>query len=78
LWYWLGHWLALEMDELRVEDLNIFLEPGMYVRHPSQPDWGIGQVQSRINGKITVNFTEVGKLVIDGSRVSLQQVIAND
>jgi hypothetical protein len=61
-----------------VEDLNIFLEPGMYVRHLSQPDWGLGQVQSCINGKITVNFIEVGKLVIDGSRIALQQVVEND
>lgn len=61
-----------------MEDLNIFLEPGMYVRHPSQSDWGTGQVQSRINSKITVNFSEMGKVVIDGSRVALQQVFEND
>ena len=57
-----------------VDDLNLFLEPGMLVRHPSQPDWGIGQVQSRINGRITVNFSEMGKLVIDGSKIALVQV----
>ena len=57
-----------------MEDLNLFLEPGMLVRHPSQPDWGIGQVQSRINGRITVNFSEMGKLVIDGSKIALVQV----
>mgnify|MGYP002009937346 CR=1 FL=1 len=61
-----------------MEDLNIFLEPGMYVCNPSQPDWGMGQVQSRINGKTTVNFTEIGKVVIDGSRVALKQVFEND
>ncbi|MDG1935764.1 MAG: DUF3553 domain-containing protein [Paracoccaceae bacterium] len=61
-----------------MEDLNIFLEPGMYVRHPSQSDWGTGQVQSCINSKITVNFSEMGKVVIDGSRVALQQVFEND
>ena len=61
-----------------MEDLNIFLETGMYVRHPSRPDWGTGQVQSRINGKITVNFPEMGKLVIDGSQIALQQVFEND
>ena len=55
-------------------DLNEFLEPGMLVRHPSQPDWGVGQVQSRINGKVTVNFSEVGKIVIDGSRIALEIV----
>ncbi len=55
-------------------DLNAFLEPGMIVRHPSEPDWGLGQVQSVIEGRITVNFREMGKVVIDGSRVALVPV----
>ncbi|MBC7144203.1 MAG: DUF3553 domain-containing protein [Thioclava marina] len=50
------------------------LEPGMLVRNPAQPDWGIGQVQSRIGEKVTVNFEHVGKQVIDGRRVSLELV----
>ena len=54
-----------------MDDLNAFLEPGMLVQHPEQPDWGTGQVQSNIGGKITVNFREVGKVVINGSRVVL-------
>ncbi|KRS18189.1 DUF3553 domain-containing protein [Roseovarius indicus] len=58
-----------------MSDLNSFLEPGMLVEHPRQPDWGTGQVQSNIGGKITVNFQEVGKVVIDGSRVELIPVI---
>jgi hypothetical protein len=57
-----------------MDDLNAFLEPGMLVRNPSQPDWGIGQVQSRINGKVTVNFTEQGKVVIDGTLIALEVV----
>jgi len=57
-----------------MDDLNVFLEPGMLVRHPSQPDWGIGQVQSRINGRVTVNFTEQGKVVIDGTLIALEVV----
>jgi hypothetical protein len=52
-------------------DINAMLEPGTLVRHPNQADWGVGQVQSNINGKITVNFREVGKVVIDGTRVLL-------
>ena len=52
-------------------ELNAFLEPGMRVTHPDEPDWGIGQVQSNIDGRITVNFPEAGKVVIDGTRVSL-------
>ena len=48
-----------------------YLEPGMLVRHPGRPDWGLGQVQSVIGDRITVNFEHAGKVVIDGSRVSL-------
>ena len=56
-------------------DLNAILAPGMLVRHPDHPDWGTGQVQSSINGRITVNFPDRGKLVIDGSRVALIPVL---
>lgn len=55
-------------------DLNSFLTPGMRVQHPGQPDWGIGQVQSNIGGRITVNFPEAGKVVIDGTRIALVPV----
>lgn len=55
-------------------DLNAILAPGMLVRHPSCPDWGIGQVQSNIAGKITVNFRDQGKIVIDGTRITLMPV----
>nr|WP_296477446.1 DUF3553 domain-containing protein [Rhodobaca sp.] len=47
------------------------LTPGMLVRHPQYPEWGIGQVQSRIGEMVTVNFVETGKQVINGSKVSL-------
>ncbi|SEP61568.1 Protein of unknown function [Thalassovita taeanensis] len=46
----------------------------MRVRHPNRPDWGIGQVQSNIGSKITVNFPEAGKVVIEGSRILLVPV----
>lgn len=54
-----------------MENLNAMLEPGMLVTHPQHPDWGIGQVQSNIAGRITVNFREAGKVVIDGRRIEL-------
>lgn len=54
--------------------MNEFLEPGMIVRNPDAPDWGLGQVQSRIGDKITVNFSEAGKRVIDGRRITLELV----
>lgn len=57
-----------------MSDLNAILTPGMLVRHPDSPDWGIGQVQSNIAGRITVNFREQGKVVIDGSRIELLPV----
>ena len=53
------------------KDLNAMLEPGMLVRHPTEPDWGLGQVQSNIGGRITVNFENAGKVVINGERVGL-------
>jgi hypothetical protein len=52
--------------------MNEFLEPGMLVRHPERPEWGLGQVQSVIGRRITVNFEHAGKVVIDGSRISLE------
>lgn len=55
-------------------DMSSLLEPGMLVRHPDQPDWGTGQVQSNIRGKITVNFEHQGKVVIDGERIDLMLV----
>ena len=54
-----------------MNDTNAILAPGMVVRHPDQPDWGEGQVQSNIGGRVTVNFREAGKVVLDSSRVTL-------
>jgi hypothetical protein len=54
-----------------VSELNSILAPGMIVRNPDRPDWGDGQVQSNITGKVTVNFREAGKLVLDGMKVTL-------
>ncbi len=51
-----------------------FLEPGMMVRHPDQPDWGLGQVQSVAGLLVTVNFEEAGKQAINSARVTLVQV----
>ena len=39
-------------------------EPGDKVFCPKNKDWGIGQVQSIIKDKITVNFQNSGKQVI--------------
>ena len=53
------------------------LSPGMLVRHPNEPDWGVGQVQSVIGERITVNFQHRGKVLINGARISLI-VVADD
>jgi len=50
---------------------NGLLSPGDFVRHPSQPDWGLGQIQSMIGHRITVNFENAGKVVIDGNVIEL-------
>ena len=55
-------------------DFSSILSPGMRVQHPDFPEWGIGQVQSNIAGKITVNFPDAGKVVIDGTRIALMPV----
>lgn len=57
-----------------MEDLNAILTPGMLVLHPERPDWGTGQVQSNISGRVTVNFRDEGKIVIDSFRVALMPV----
>ena len=54
--------------------IDPFLEPGVLVRQPGQPDWGLGQVQSVIGSRITVNFPEAGKVVIEGTRIPLTLV----
>jgi len=50
-------------------------EPGDKVTNPANKDWGIGQVQSIINNKATVNFENVGKKVINIDIIDLERVI---
>ena len=47
------------------------LMPGDFVRHPDQPDWGIGQVQSAIGSRTTVNFENAGKVTINTDVITL-------
>ena len=53
---------------------ELFLEPGMMVRHPDRPDWGLGQVQSVAGALVTVNFEEAGKQAINSRQVALVYV----
>jgi hypothetical protein len=45
----------------------------MRVRHPLEPDWGVGQIQSVIGDRITVNFENAGKRLINGALVALDE-----
>ena len=49
-------------------------EPGDYVLNPGNRGWGIGQIQSVINNKVTVNFTNVGKKVINSNEIILEKI----
>ena len=49
-------------------------EPGDKVTNPANKDWGIGQVQSIIYSKVTVNFENVGKKVININIIELERV----
>ena len=51
--------------------LDPFIEPGALVRHPVRDDWGMGQVQTVVGHRVTVNFEHAGKQLIDTSRVQL-------
>jgi len=46
----------------------------MLVRCPDRPDWGTGQVQSRVGDVVTVNFADAGKQVMNAALVSLEIV----
>ena len=50
------------------------LEPGNFVLNPSKKSWGIGQVQSVIKNKATVNFQNAGKLVINLDNIKLEKI----
>jgi len=63
--------------EVRRRNMGQELEPGMLVRHPARPDWGLGQIQSVVGNRITVNFEHAGKLLINGERVTLD-VVSDD
>ena len=50
------------------------LEPGNFVINPSEKEWGIGQVQSIIKNKATINFQNVGKQVINLDNINLEKI----
>ena len=52
----------------------IDFEPGDYVENPANKSWGLGQVQSIIGNKVTVNFENYGKRVINIENIKLEKV----
>ena len=52
----------------------IDFEPGDYVTNPLKKEWGVGQVRSIIGNKVTVNFENFGKRVINIENVSLEKI----
>ena len=49
-------------------------EPGDFVINPKNRNWGIGQIQSIIKDKVTANFENVGKKVINGKEIALEKI----
>ncbi len=51
------------------------IEPGQWVRHPQRPDWGLGQVQSAIGDRVTVNFEHAGKVLVNARVIALELAV---
>ncbi len=67
-----------KINTVAVIKMSLELVPGALVRHPAQPDWGIGQVQSVIGDRVTVNFEHQGKHLINNAVVQLVVVVPDD
>ena len=62
------------MNQYQISEIT----PGMFVVNELHKEWGIGQVQSSINEKITINFEHVGKKVININEVPLKIIQLKD
>ena len=49
-------------------------EPGDFVINPKNRNWGIGQIQSILKSKVTVNFENIGKIVINSEKITLEKI----
>lgn len=54
--------------------MDASLLPGVFVRHPDAPHWGIGQIQSVIGTTVTVGFEHTGKTTLDLRRTRLERI----
>ena len=48
--------------------------PGDFVINPQNRSWGTGQIQSIIKNKVTVNFENTGKKVINSKEIVLKRI----
>ena len=49
-------------------------EPGDFEINPQNKSWGMGQIQSIIKNKVTVNFENAGKKVINSKEIILEKI----
>ena len=54
--------------------MSEYLSPGSFVTLDGKPEWGVGQIQTIIGPRVTVNFENAGKQLINTYRVSLDAV----
>lgn len=54
--------------------MSEYLSPGSFVRLDGRPDWGVGQIQTVIGARVTVNFEHAGKQLINTDRAHLVAV----
>ena len=48
--------------------------PGTRVMHPTRSDWGLGEVQSAVGNRVTVNFEHAGKVLVRIDQVDLEVI----
>jgi hypothetical protein len=63
---------AAAMSDAHIPHSATALEPGCRVRHPTRPDWGAGQVQSVVGDRVTVNFENAGKVLVNARLIALE------
>ena len=66
------------MERVAVSERSLLILPGMFVRHPTEHRLGLGRVQTVVGSKITVNFENAGKIIINGDVIELQIVSPNE
>lgn len=58
--------------------MSFFILPGAWVLLSSTEDWGLGQVQSVVGPKVTVNFEHAGKVVVNTEHATLRVLDDNE